>query len=178
MNTLSHRHVCLSMAPLPTPTLVVDVSTTASPSVSASAIPPPVHQPPGQPIILGFTLLVFMLACSAYLLYRHFRFKSGKKTISSLHAPGKEAPTVVLPASTKFVATPPSKILHSYSTIDFQAASKGNTAMTLDLDCKANVSMSTFASTAVFSSAEPDNCKIGPSNNQVSTIIELHQTDP
>lgn len=152
-----------SMAPVPNPTQNINASATvvlASPSTSTSATLPPVRQPPGQPIILVFVLLVFILGCSTYFLCRNVRFK---KIIISLSALG---PTIsALRASTRLVAAAPSKILCS------RARNKENTAG--KLDSRSNINASTPASlfsTSTLSDSELDSFKMGPTDIRVSSI--------
>jgi hypothetical protein len=107
------------MAPLPTLTQKVDMSTTGPPSVSPMATSSPTRQPPGQPIILVFVLLVFISGCSAYFLCRNIKLKSLKHVVVTLCAPNKYSPAVsVSPAASKLVATAPPKVLDSYETMD------------------------------------------------------------
>ena len=107
------------MAPLPTLTQMVDMSTTGPPSVSPMASLPRTRQLPGQPIILVFVLLIFISGSSAYFLCRNIKLKSLKHIVVSLRAPNKYSPAVSAPpAASKLVATAPPKVLDSYETID------------------------------------------------------------
>lgn len=131
------------MAPLPIATTTQNVVSTATYHSVSSTIPPHVHKPPGRPVLLAFTLLVFMLVCSAYFIYRYICLKNLGKSILS---PDKESPAAsARSASPMVVATPPSKLLWSFSTMDFQLTSNGNTLSMLELD---HVSTST-AKTAI-----------------------------
>ncbi|KIM79482.1 hypothetical protein PILCRDRAFT_10316 [Piloderma croceum F 1598] len=159
------------MAPIPTPIQNIDASTTAAASSgSASVTMPPVHQPPGQPIILVFVLLTFTLGCSTYFLCRNVRFK---KILVSLSAPVIRVSTVnALRAPTKLVAAAPSKTLYTKD--------KGNTAVIFDPT--SNIKASTSASsacTSVLSDSGLHFFKMGHADSQSgrsTTPIEMHSS--